>query len=245
MSNLCSYGCGKEGIYHLKNGKFCCSKSCSGCSEMKKKNSEARKKQIAEQKLNGTFKCNFSKFGHTAWNKGLTKETDERVKKSSETYKNNYKAGKFKILRHSHTIETKDKLSEIRSKYLEKCPNGFPDVGWYKIQNVNGEEFTVRGTWERDFGNYLTLHKILWIRNVYLKYIKSDGSIHRYNPDFYLPELDLYIEVKGYFSEKDKLKTKLVLEQNKINLKFVKEAGIMLIRNNLDEELDKILVNFN
>lgn len=91
----------------------------------------------------------------------------------------------------------------------------------------------------------MTLHKILWIRNVYLKYIKSDGSIHRYNPDFYLPELDLYIEVKGYFSEKDKLKTKLVLEQNKINLKFVKEAGIMLIRNNLVEELDKILVNFN
>ena len=36
-----------------------------------------------------------------------------------------------------------------------------------------------------------------------------------------------------------------ILEQNKINLKFVKEAGIMLIRNNLDEELDKILVNFN
>ena len=246
MSNLCSYGCGKEGIYQLKNGKFCCSKSCSGCSEIKKKNSEARKKQIAEQKLNGTFTCNFSRFGHTAWNKGLTKETDERVKKSSETYKNNYKAGKFKLKGgHRHTIETKDKLSEIRSKYLEKCPNGFPDVGWYKIQNINGEEFTVRGTWERDFGNYLTLHKILWIRNIYLKYIKSDGSIHRYNPDFYLPELDLYIEVKGYFSEKDKLKTKLVLEQNKINLKFVKEAGIMLIKNNLDEELDKILVNFN
>ena len=111
-----------------------------------------------------------------------------------ETYKNNYKAGKFKILGHSHTIETKDKLSEIRSKYLEKCPNGFPDVGWYKIQNVNGEEFTVRGTWERDFGNYLTFHKILWIRNVYLKYIKSDGSIHRYNPDFYLTEYDIYLE---------------------------------------------------
>lgn len=225
--------CGNPATYLSNRGIYWCNKYTSRCPEVRR---------LISLKHKGKY--NRSKE-YIPWNKGLTKETDERVKKSSETYKNNYKAGKFKILGHSHTTETKDKLSEIRSKYLEKCPNGFPDVGWYKIQNVNGEEFTVRGTWERDFGNYLTLHKILWIRNVYLKYIKSDGSIHRYNPDFYLPELDLYIEVKGYFSEKDKLKTKLVLEQNKINLKFVKEAGIMLIRNNLDEELDKILVNFN
>lgn len=232
VNHVCNK-CGQPATYLSKRGLYWCDKTIVRCPAIKASNSAKHK-----------GKYNRSK-DYIPWNKGLTKETDERVKQSSETYKTNFETGKFKIIGHKHTLETRNKLSEIRSKYLEKCPNGFPDVGWYKIQNINGEEFTVRGTWERDFGNYLTLHKILWIRNVYLKYIKFDGSIHRYNPDFYLPELDLYIEVKGYFSEKDKLKTKLVLEQNKINLKFVKEAGIMLIKNNLDEELDKILVNFN
>ena len=37
--SLCSYGCGNQGIYELKNGKFCCHKSCNGCSINKQKNS--------------------------------------------------------------------------------------------------------------------------------------------------------------------------------------------------------------
>ena len=232
LNHVCNK-CGQPATYLSKRGLYWCDKIIVRCPAVKASNSAKHK-----------GKYNRSK-DYIPWNKGLTKETDERVKQSSKTYKTNFEAGKFKIICHKHTLETRNKLSEIRSKYLDSCKAGFSDVGWYKIKNLNGEEFTVRGTWERDFGNYLTNNKILWIRNKQLKYIQTDNSVHRYNPDFYLPELDLYIEVKGYFSEKDKLKTKLVLEQNKINLKFVKEAGIMLIRNNLDEELDKILVNFN
>jgi hypothetical protein len=37
---LCSYGCSKEALYQLKNGKWCCSKSSNGCSKVKE-----RKKQ--------------------------------------------------------------------------------------------------------------------------------------------------------------------------------------------------------
>ena len=35
-NHLCEYGCGQEGKYQLKNGKFCCSKSVNSCSIKKK-----------------------------------------------------------------------------------------------------------------------------------------------------------------------------------------------------------------
>lgn len=55
------------------------------------------------------------------WKKGLTKETDERVKKSSETFKKNYKDGKFiaSMTNKHHTEKTKKILSEKRIKYLK------------------------------------------------------------------------------------------------------------------------------
>ena len=40
---LCDYGCGKEAIHQLKNGKNCCATRPSGCSVLKKINSEKTK----------------------------------------------------------------------------------------------------------------------------------------------------------------------------------------------------------
>ena len=227
LNHVCNK-CGQPATYLSKRGLYWCDKIIVRCPAVKASNSAKHK-----------GKYNRSK-DYIPWNKGLTKETDERVKQSSETYKTNFEAGKFKIIGHKHTLETRNKLSEIRSNYLDSCKAGFSDVGWYKITNLNGEEFTVRGTWERDFGNYLTDKKILWIRNKQLKYIQTDNSVHRYNPDFYLPDKDLYIEVKGYFSNKDKEKIKLVLTQHKINLKFVREAEIKKIKDNPDILLENI-----
>jgi len=34
---LCDYGCGQEAKYQFKNGKWCCSKNVSQCSEIKNK----------------------------------------------------------------------------------------------------------------------------------------------------------------------------------------------------------------
>lgn len=228
VNHVCNK-CGQPATYLSKRGLYWCDKIIVRCPAVKASNSAKHK-----------GKYNRSK-DYIPWNKGLTKETDERIKQSSETYKINFETGKFKIIGHKHTLETRNKLSEIRSKYLDSCKAGFSDVGWYKITNLNGEEFTVRGTWERDFGNYLTDNKILWIRNKQLKYIKTDNSVHRYNPDFYLPDKDLYIEVKGYFSNKDKEKIKLVLTQHKINLKIIREEEIKKIRDNPDILLENIV----
>ena len=52
------------------------------------------------------------------WNKGLTKNTDDRIKKCSITFHINYKKGLHKAFSHKHTPEVKEKLSEIRCNYL-------------------------------------------------------------------------------------------------------------------------------
>jgi hypothetical protein len=178
---------------------------------------------------------------HIIWNKGLTKENDERVFKNSIAIKKSLKNKKRKVwnkglTKHTdirlydlskrmshrsfkHTDETKEKLSKIRSQILEeKGVGGFKNVKWYKIKNIKQQEFILRGTWEVKIANWLNENKILWIRKVYINYIDDIGIKRTYCPDFYLPLHDRYIEVKGYYSQLDKDKIKKVKEQNKIKL---------------------------
>lgn len=231
IEGICYY-CGQEAKFQLKNGRWCCSEKFQSCPELKRKNSKKRK----EQCLSGKYKNNLQEYigiGHEAWNKGLTKEIDERLQKTSDTYKRRYANGEIKSYwkgKH-HSIETKNKLSKLRTQYLDECKAGFQDVGWYRIKNINNEEYVVRGTWERDFGNFLTENNILWVKKITIKYKQEDGSIHRYSPDFFIPNINLYVEVKGYFSEFDKKKMKLIIEQNNINIRYIFQEDINKIKN--------------
>ena len=69
------------------------------------------------------------------------------------------------------------------------------------------------------------------------KYHDNDDIKRTYTPDFYMPSYDRYIEVKGYFSEKDKLKLTQVIFENKINLLLIKEYDIK----NQNTLIDKII----
>ena len=40
MQHKCSFGCGQNALYQLKNGKWCCSSSCNSCPEMRRKNGQ-------------------------------------------------------------------------------------------------------------------------------------------------------------------------------------------------------------
>ena len=159
----------------------------------------------------------------SCWNKGLTKDTDERIKKQGETFHSRVKNGEIKIQGHKHSIETKEILSKKRSEYLASAENagGFKDVGWYKIKNIKNEEYVVRGLWEYNVALKLNELNILWIRNQYLNYFVDEVK-KIYNPDFYLPDSNEYIEVKGYFSDKDKIKMDAVIDQNpNVKIRFM------------------------
>lgn len=70
---ICDYGCGREGKCKQTTGKWCCNKFYTQCPELRRKNSKGNR--------------GISKVGHVAWNKGLTKDTDKRIRRQSESRK--------------------------------------------------------------------------------------------------------------------------------------------------------------
>lgn len=64
--NLCDFGCGQEAKYQFKTGRKCCSKNAASCPEIRKKSSDAQKKNgFFTTKENPNYvlkKCKFCGF---------------------------------------------------------------------------------------------------------------------------------------------------------------------------------------
>lgn len=83
---------------------------------------------------------------------------------------------------------------------------------WYE---VSGQK--VQGTWERNLAEKFNQVGIKWIklstgRDVWPYVI--NGKLHHYTPDFYLPDLNVFLEVKGYWWSSDKEKMTVVQQQH-------------------------------
>ena len=50
-------------------------------------------------------------------------------------------------------------------------------------------------------------------RHLILDFMKN-GNLHYYHPDFFIPIIDSYVEVKGYFSDENKKKMNAVVDFN-------------------------------
>jgi len=119
----------------------------------------------------------------SAWNKGLP--------------------GTF--LGKKHSYETKQKISEKLS-----INNKGGRAKWYEVAGQN-----VQGTWERDIAIKFEQLSIQWIKlktNKHTLKYEMNGKIRSYTPDFYLPDYDVFVEVKGYWWGDDKEKMKKVFE---------------------------------
>lgn len=80
------------------------------------------------------------------WNKGLTKETDERVKKGGETFRKRLKNGEIKnsFLNKKHTNETKNKISEsMKIAHKEHRAHNIGECRW-KCEPSYPEQFFMK-----------------------------------------------------------------------------------------------------
>ncbi len=67
----------------------------------------------------------------------------------------------------------------------------------------DGKEIKIQGTWELKLAKFLDSIGIKWEKNrLGYKYL-FEGKEKTYFPDFVLPDIDVYIEVKGYQTSKD------------------------------------------
>ena len=92
----------------------------------------------------------------------------------------------------------------------------------FKVIDSFGNEVVLQSSFELKCSEILNELKILWIRP---KAIKYDGR--NYFADFYLPELDIWLDPKNNFKAKqDKEKIEKVIEQNNIKLFVLLEHQI-------------------
>lgn len=127
-----------------------------------------------------------------------------------------------------HTDEIKALIKTRMNEVVRKHPES------YSAANVNGRVKKIEycgvmldGGWELTVAKYLDSLNIKWQRPSQGFEYLWQGSIHMYHPDFYLPEYNRYIEVKGYERERDLCKWKTVPD-----LIIIKYNEIKQIRTN-------------
>lgn len=128
----------------------------------------------------------------------------------------------------THTDEEKIKISQGIRKAIINNPES------YSSTNVNGRikhyifnGIKLDGLWELEVAKYLEENNIKWERPKNGFTYMWNNSEHIYFPDFYLPEYNYYIEVKGYQRERDLYKW-----QSVEHLIIIKQKEIENIRNN-------------
>ncbi len=126
-----------------------------------------------------------------SWNKGLTKENCESLKKVSETRKKSLQNGKLihNWTGKKHSEETRKKWKENPNMGGLRHGSGRGKKGWYK-------GFYCRSTWELAWLVYQIEHNIK-VDHCYDTFEYCfEGEKHRYYPDFMIGED--YIEIKGF-----------------------------------------------
>lgn len=169
------------------------------------------------------------KVSHTAWNKGLTKNTDDRIRRYSEVIASRYASGELQgvFTGRKHSEETKQKLREIA---IANQLGGHP----YR-SSITYKGISLDSSLELEMAKKLDSLGIKWSRCHKFPYVDLTGKKHNYTPDFYLPEYDLYLDPKNdYLIEninpalgyKDVDKIKWVCEQNNVNIVVISEEEI-------------------
>lgn len=84
----------------------------------------------------------------------------------------------------------------------------------------DGTEVIMDSSWEAKLAVLLDRLEIKWDRgdHLVLDYQTPRGRKRKYIPDFYLPDYDIYVEVKGYWTDAAKLKVADVEQRHGIKL---------------------------
>ena len=87
-------------------------------------------------------------------------------------------------------------------------------------EKKDGSKVLMDSTWEVAMAERLDHLKISWDRREDMKlgYYSKKGRKRNYIPDFYLPEYDTYIEVKGYWTDAARYKMQSVSEVNDVKI---------------------------
>lgn len=185
-----------------------CGKECKNNNSLR--NHERLCKSNPERDVSNVYKDGFNNQGRNAWNTGLTKETDHRIREQSETLSTKYKLGiltnGFKGKHHSDA--TKEHLSSVRTKYLKDNPDKVP----YLMNHSSSISYPEKYFME-----------LFNSENIPLRYHKQ---VSVYQLDFYNEDILLDVEIDGdqhYLDDK-------IVESDKRRTNYLESLGWKIYR---------------
>lgn len=123
--------------------------------------------------------------------------------------------------------EMRLKMSESMKRAVAKNPQAYTSSNRGRCKQIVYDGVVFHSSWELEFYKWCQAANIICIRNCEgFRYI-WEGE-RTYFPDFYLPGLDLYIEVKGYTTERDFAKWRDFTK----SLRILTRRDIMAIKKN-------------
>ena len=136
--------------YNMENEFICkfCRKECK--NENSQRNHERLCKENPNKKTSPFVKWNAT---HNAWNKGLTEETDDRVKQSRNTWRENLSLGKFKPVHQDKHLSKDHKQAISNSMKLAHKEGRAHNIGESRWNNVHSypEKWLIK-VLENEFG---------------------------------------------------------------------------------------------
>jgi len=143
---------------------------------------------------------------------------------SAETIHIQRKGKKFEEI-FVNAKEQKKKISETQRKQYangeRKPARNSGRVKVFKYNSPNQGVVSLYGSWELLMANLLDKYRIDWqYENIKIPY-EMENKEHVYIPDFYLPEYDLIIEIKGWFRKRYRYQKRAVV-QGKYNWQLLK-----------------------
>lgn len=202
----------------IRDDLFCefCNKQC--------KNLNSLKQHQVRCKLNPNAIKNT--LSNNNWSKGLTKETDIRIKRQSESLKKYFKNNPGSFEGKHHTQEYKNMMSKIQTEidHSDHNRNSHGKRGYY-------DSIFFMSTWELAFYIYIRDN----FPDLQIKRCKKrfpymwEHKKHYYTPDFIIN--DKFIEIKGWETKLDLVKYSVVdelvvIKQNEMSpiLNYVKDT---------------------
>lgn len=198
----CSYGCDNLAIrYFHSTKKWCCSKNVNSCPAKRKRDSLSKKgKNPFKDKKHPR-----GMLGKRAWNRGIPMSNETKEKLS------NINSNNPKITGRGATLE-KEALRASRisaTSKLNKRSGGYrPGSGvgvksWYDSPIAGAVH--LQSSYELRLAKILDFMKLNWRRNLTKFPFDWNGEIKHYIPDFFVlyENQTIFIEVKGYVTEKD------------------------------------------
>lgn len=137
--------------------------------------------------------------GKQAWNKGLTKETDDRVLKNSNSIS---KTTQKKILNGTFVktgFATDEYWSNEKREKQSKIAIDREFGGVRPSKKIEYNGVMLGSSYEVTLAKDLDKHNIKWEVPKRLPYVDCNGKSRYYTPDFYLPEYDIFLEPKNDF----------------------------------------------